>query len=332
MAAQCVDIGFPQSYGHPRSGVGVKAWTKIVITVIAGGLTYLLTNMTGQSEIWQLTMSVFVGGITIVVQFLIDFDNRLRSVQDEQSAHAHRTERIVDHGFASINEATSLYGRVEATALRPDEITRLVGHVANIDPADALLHRFAEREIVRLSRLFKGFHDGNVSYEGEDRDWLLGLTDGARKTIDATSMTTLAATPRGFVDEGIWTTDLGQRYLDAQSMAIADHGVRIRRLFLLDDEAALDDPKTRDLIRQHHDIGVETRVLIPSKIPPLQRSSMFDFILFDDAVSYELSPASTLPGDTRPVIMNTTLITDERTVRDRIRRFTRLWEAAAASE
>lgn len=307
----------------------MKSWIKVVITVITGGLTYLLTNLTGQLQIWQLTMTIFVGGVTLVVQFLIDFDRQLVLLKDAQSAHAGATERIVDRGFASINEATELFSQVEKTVLRPEGVIHLVTYAADISPDEALLHRLVETEIERLSNLLRGFCDeSTVSYAGEDRDWLLGLTAAVRETVDATSMTTLTGRLRGLVDDGIWTTDLGQRYLEAQRKAIEDHAVRIRRLFILDDDVALDDAGLSELIRPHSEIGVETRVLIPSKVPYLVRSSMFDFIVFDGRVSYEPSSASTFAIGTRPVVMNTALVTRKSTVAERILRFEKLWKAA----
>src|SRR5689334_22248998 len=48
-------------------GQHVQILIKIMVTSIAGGLTYFLTNSTKQPEIWQLTMSVFVAGVVLVV-------------------------------------------------------------------------------------------------------------------------------------------------------------------------------------------------------------------------------------------------------------------------
>ena len=101
----------------------MKVSTRILITAIAGGLTYVLTNATGQPEIWQLTMSVFVGGIVLVVQVLIDYDNRMLQFAAAQATHARRTEEIVDRRFAAISAATALYASVEATALKVDNVT-----------------------------------------------------------------------------------------------------------------------------------------------------------------------------------------------------------------
>lgn len=323
--------------------------TKILVTAIAGGLTYLLTNATGQPEIWQLTMSIFVGGIVLVVQVLIDTDSRVHALESDLEAHAARVEGKVDSRFvevrdnvdgrfvevrdkvdgrfAAVNEATALYGRVEATALRPDLMTRVVTAAANLDPADDLQRRFADHEIKRMAELFEGLKSGWAMYEGEDRDWLLGLTACVTDSIDATSMTTFD-TPRGYVDEGqFWGSDLGQRYLDSQHRAI-DRGVRIRRLFLLDDGAAADKDKIATLIEPHDKIGVETRILPKSSLDFLLQTNLVDFILFDRSISYELHAASTLGSEYRPVIASVTLVVEKRRLEERRNRFDKMWNSA----
>lgn len=311
----------------------MKVRIKILVTVIAGGLTYLLTNATGQPEIWQLTMSVFVGGIVLVAQVLIDSDTRVLELAAQQAQHVLRTEEILERRFAAINEATALYGRIEAAALRDDEMTRLVTSAARVsatsgaNPGNELLHRFVNFEINRLSQLFDGLQSGWAFYEGEDRDWLLDLTACATKSIDATSMNTFD-TPKGYVDEGqFWASDLGQRYLARQRRAIDERGVRIRRLFLLDDTAAENEAKIEALVEPHKKIGVETRILRQSALDFLLQTDLFDFILFDSSISYELRSASTLGADARPVIASVTLVVDWR-IDDRKKRFEQMWKDA----
>ncbi|AGL18307.1 hypothetical protein [Actinoplanes sp. N902-109] len=293
----------------------MKVREKIMVTAIAGGLTYLLTNATGQPEIWQLTMSVFVGGIVLVVQVLIDFDVALS-----------RFSESVDRRFAQINDATSLFSRVERSRFA-DEMDRLVRQAANIDADDVVLRRFANYEIGRLSQLFEGLRNGWAFYEGEDRDWLLDLTECAYESIDATSLTSFEA-PKGYVDEGqFWLSDLGQRYLARQRRAVNERGVRIRRLFLLDDFSAQDEERVKELVKPHKAIGVQTRILRQSEMDFLIQPDLYDFIVFDGRVSYELRAASTLGPDARPLIASVTLVVDAR-IANRKERFEALWKDA----
>lgn len=303
---------------------------KIVVTAVAGGLTYLLTNATGQPEIWQLTMSVFVGGVVLVVQVLIDTDLRVHRLESELAAHAERVEEKVDNRFSAVSDATALYGRVEATALRPDLMTRFVTAAADIDPEDELQRSFADHEINRMAELFEGLRNGWALYEGEDRDWLLGLTACVKESVDATSLTTFDK-PRGYVDEGqFWASDLGQRYLDSQHRAI-DRGVRIRRLFLLDDGPAADKDRIAALIEPHQKIGVETRILAKSSLDFLLQTNLVDFILFDHRISYELHAASTLGAEYRPVIASVTLVAEKRRLAERRHRFDKMWASAQST-
>jgi len=305
----------------------VQLRIKILVTLMAGGLTYLLTIFAGQPLIWRLTMSVFVAGVVLIVQLLRETDTRILDLKSQLTAHAVRVEGKVDDRFAAVNEATALYGRVEATALRPDQMTRLVTAAASLDPADDLQRRFADREITRAAELFEGLRNGWAIYEGEDRDWLLGLTACVTESIDATSMTTFD-TPRGYVDEGqFWGSDLGQRYLDSQHRAI-DRGVRIRRLFLLDDGPAANKDRIAELIEPHRKIGVETRILPTSSLDFLLQKNLVDFILFDRRISYELHAASTLSSEHRPVIASVTLVVERRRLDERRDRFDRMWASA----
>jgi hypothetical protein len=305
----------------------VKVRIKILFTAIAGGLTYLLTDATGQPQIWQLTMSVFVGGIVLVVQVLIDHDKSVADLVKSQQEHVVAVEMLVDRRFAQVSEATLLYAEVETSRLRRDEMTRLVTSAASIDPTDIVLRRFADNEIQRLSRLFQGLHNGWAFYEGEDRDWLLGLTACAHESIDATSLTSFDV-PRGYVDEGqFWLSDLGQRYLALQRRAIIDRGVKIRRLFLLDDVSAEREAQVHELVKPHKAIGAQIRILRQSEMDFLIQPDLYDFILFDGRVSYELRAAYTLGPDSRPLIASVTVIVDGR-VEVRKARFEQLWKDA----
>lgn len=305
----------------------MKVSTRILITVIAGGLTYLLTNASDQPEIWQLTMSVFVGGIVLVVQVLIDYDNRMLQFAAEQAAHVSRTEELVDRRFAAISAATALYASVEATALKADNVTRLVESAARVSPHDELSRRFADHQINRLSTLFEGLQNGVAVDDGEDPNWLLGLTECSSRSIDATSMTSFTA-PNNYVDEDFWSSRLGQRYLDGQRRAIAERGVRIRRVFLLTDKDAEDEDRLRVLRDPHRRIGIETRVLRQSSLDFLLQTNLVDYILFDEAASYELHSSSTLGAGARETIISVTLVVEPRRLAERKQRFESMWNAA----
>lgn len=314
---------------------------KVILTLITGGLAYFLTSLADQPAMYSVVFSVFVGGVTLVVDFLVEFDNRLKVVEDGLVAHSTRTEafvrdkfltieRMVEEKFSKINEATELFGLVEASAVRTDLVTQLVRHSTRINPdSPPIVYEFAQSEISRISAFLRELGAGSdVTYDGEDRDWLLGLARNARSTIDATSLTTVDAGGARYTDDGLWVSDLGQRYLEAQRDAIR-RGVGVRRVFIVDQpDLAKDSGLLAECARQH-EIGIEVRVLDPTSNPRLRKSSLFDFVLFDKEISYETTPASRMEGDHRPTIVNTRLVRRRSRVQDLIKQYEELWNSAA---
>jgi hypothetical protein len=301
-----------------------------VVTGATGLLAYLLTTIAPQTQIWAAMMAVFIGGVTLVVQFLMDSDKSIQRVETSQEVHAASIERLVRDGFSKINEATQLFGLIEASAVRTEVVTQLVWHSTQIGPAvPALISNFAQAEIARMSEFLKELsRGGDVTYDGEDRDWLLALTRSSRNTIDATSLTTVDAGATGLIDGGLWTSDLGQQYLEAQRDAI-ERGVTVRRVFILDRGPGLpDNPGLREVCASHRDLGINVRVLNAAAIPATRRASLFDFILFDDVVSYEVTPASRIEDTMLPSVVNTRLVLRDLRVKERIQRFRDLWQSA----
>ncbi len=302
---------------------------KILVTGTTGLLAFLITTLARQDTIWAIVMATFIGGVTLVVQFLIDFDKSMQRVEIGQEQHAESIERLVREGFANINKATQLFGLIEASAVHTELVTQLVWHSTQIGPGmPSLISSFAQAEIARMSDFLKELtRGGDVTYDGEDRDWLLSLTRSASRTIDATSLTTVDAGATGFVDGGLWTSDLGQQYLEAQRDAI-ERGVVIRRVFIVDRRELVSDPGLRDVVRTHQAVGINVRVLAPGAIPPTRRASLFDFILFDDVMSYEVTPASRIEDSMTPSVVHTRLVLRDLRVKERIQRFRDLWESA----
>jgi hypothetical protein len=302
---------------------------QVLVSLGVGGVAFLVTNVlldTNQlKQIWSLALSIFIGGVILITQFLIDFEGRLATVERMQERHSGELRT----GFSQINEATELFGLVEASALRTDAVIQLIRHSTQIDPsAPSLVFRFAQAEISRMSEFLKELSDGgDVRYEGEDRDWMLSLARHAGSSIDATSLITVDFGRSNVADGGLWASDLGQRYLKEQRAAI-QKGVQIRRVFVTD-EPDLEGLQT--VCKMQQDIGISVRILDLSRNNGIRRTtlfdSLFDFVVFDSAISYEVTPASPI-GDTRPTIVNTRLELRSNRVKDRIQHFNDLWESA----
>jgi hypothetical protein len=300
---------------------------KLLVTVVAGILAYFLADLTKQSRAWVWALTIFVAGVLLVIQFLIDFERRLTAVERAEISHTQDIRTLVEEGFSKINEATELFGLVEASALRTDVVTQLVRNSTELEPSTPpLVYRFAQSEIGRMSQFLKELKDGDASYDGEDRDWLLGLARNAKMSIDATSLTTVDAGGRGF-DGGFWETDLGQRYLETQR-EVAQRQVKIRRVFILDRLELASDSNFLQMLRLQANMNIEVRILDAAAIPAVRKSSLFDFILFDSVISYEVTPASRVDEAMRPTILNTRLVLRPDRVEDRIDRFRDLWASA----
>lgn len=312
--------------GHVRFPTGVVS--KVFFALLTGGGAFVITNLSDQPLAWELTISVLTGGITLLVQFLHDLDNRLEKAEKKQEDHSVEMRSMISEGFVRTNRATELLQAVEASALQTDAVIQLVRHSTQIAPASPpLFYEFAQLQIDRMSEFLKELSEGGVvEYDGEDRDWMLGLTMRAKHTIDATSLSAVDAGGKGF-DGGLWTSDQGRRYLKLQREAIS-RGVAIRRVFIIDRPEQTSEADFLRICQQHQNLGIQVKVLDRSKIPDTSLFSLFDFIVFDGVLSYEATPAAPVEENTRPTIIKTHLILQPERVKERMQRFEELWAFA----
>lgn len=306
--------------------------TKVLIAVLFGAFGYggsLLVGDSDEKVVFGLSVSLFIAGIAFIVQFLYEVEKRLEQMEDAYADQARATDDRISEGFRNVNVATELFSDVQRSPLRTDVMTELVRNSISIKPAPTLLFEFAQSEIGRLSDMLKSLSEGaDVSYEGEDRDWMLGLTKTTKNTIDATSLNTVDAGGVGFTDGGLWASELGQRYLETQSEAI-ERGVVIRRIFVMDRPELIDDPDFRAVCNLHRQKGIKVRVLNPATIRNVQSGSLFDFVVFDGVLSYQSRPGSRVGNNGRPVIVNTQLVTRPQIVAARVQRFATLWDVSS---
>jgi hypothetical protein len=319
------------------SKVTIRIIVSIMFGLVAFGLSAALQARNNIDAIVGVGVSVFVSGIAFVVQFLIEVDDQvlqlgkeLKNSVSELQDSVKRLGESYREELAQISQATELFGLVERSALKTDKVAQLVRDASTVEDGVApLIYGFAQAEMDRLSELLRYLgQQAEVPYDGEDRDWLLGLTRVAGKTIDATSLTTVDAGGRGFVDEGLWSSDLGQRYLEAQKEAVKVRHVRIRRIFIFDRPDLGDDVELQVVVREHHQAGIEVRTLHPSMLNIL-RPPLLDFIVFDGVLVYQSSPGATnLNSERRPRIVSTRLVTQAARVASAAQRYEELWAAA----
>jgi hypothetical protein len=317
------------AFSPPRSGV----LRKIGLALLTGGVVYLITNLTNLGQIWALTITAFLGSVVLVVQFLVEFEDRLMGVEGQQTqrleemerkqvAHADEMRELVRQSFAKVNEATALFGRVEESGLRAEPVIELVQHSARLNPvAPALIRRLAEHEVQRTAEFLKELSGGAVSYEGEDRDWLLTLAAHAQRSIDATSLNTVDTRGKG-PDSSFWQSDLGQRYLKVQR-ARAKAGVKIRRIFIVDKPSVVTSVDFLSACRKQAAMNIDVRILDYS-----DNEDLFDMVLFDDMIMYETTPATSVDGASPPGILHTQLVLRPDVVHKRVEQYHDLWESA----
>lgn len=302
---------------------------RILVSLAIGAATYGLalvvdTNDRNQAALTALTLSVFLGGVVLVVQFLMEIDGRLRDLESRQTLHENRVEGVIEGAFAQINDAARLFGLLEQTAARSDVVTQMVRHAILIKPGEpSVVYDFAQNEISRTSSFLKSLAAGEATYEGEDRDWLIGLTNCTRSHIDATSFATVDAGGDSF-SEGFWQTPLGRRYLKAQSDAVHERNVAVRRIFIFDKPNLVTDSDFQEICAVQIDAGIDVRVLEHSQINQ-SLMDLRDFILFDGGVSYETVVSASQRAFTTPSILNTKLVLDIGQIRKRVADFEYLW-------
>ncbi|GAA3397488.1 hypothetical protein GCM10020369_77870 [Cryptosporangium minutisporangium] len=313
------------------------AW-RIVISLAIGGLTYGLTSLTNargsgapdQAALTALTLSVFLGGVVLVVQFLMELDGRLRAIEERQIDHEQNIHEVVHRAFTRITESSRLLGMLEESAARSDAVTQMVRHAILIKPGEPdLVYEFAQNEITRTSSFLKALAAGEATYEGEDRDWLIGLTDCTRSHIDATSFATVDAGGDSF-GNGFWQSALGRRYLQAQQDA-RQRGVTVRRIFIFDKPDMVTDEGFRDICTMQRAAGIDLRVLDYHRINQ-SHMDLRDFIIFDGDVSYETVASSSRVNHAVPAILNTKLVLDIGQLRKRAADFEYLWSLGKSLE
>jgi len=270
-------------------------------------------------------MSLFVGGVTLIVQFLIEVDANLHETARVQRAAANDLPALVRGEFSKISRATELFGRVESSELRADAITELVQYAAMADfQPGSLTAGVMNLQLDTARHFFRQLTlDHRVEYLGEEHDWLLGLVSVCQRTVVATS--TIGPSGRGLVDERFWNSPVARRYLALQREATG-RNVKIRRIFVLYGEDFMENDQVIRIIRDNQAAGVEVRVLDPAKVPPSDGRTI-DFVVVDNEISYEPMPVAPAVGrDPMSMIQATFLDFRQAVVKRRSVEFERLWK------
>ncbi|MGW3669078.1 hypothetical protein [Streptomyces sp. NPDC005141] len=298
---------------------------KTLLTVLVASSTWALTNVLFQdkNQVWQLTVSVVLGGAALIIQYLVDVGKRLeameegqtrriREMRDSLSFHHLEIRAAVDENFARINDATELFSQVDRAVPRSDGMIRLARRYTQVGhQGSEIVKTFAQEEIGRLASLMESLSNGSVDCPGENHDWLIDLTTCVKRTLYATSTS---------LDWDFWCSEPANRLLAAQGQAIK-RGAEVRRLFLVDEESEITE-SLQSLCAKQRMFGIDARIAVRSQLEPSARvAPLNDFAIFDGELCYETEP------ELRFVPSQTTLNTVREHVQERINRFNTLWHA-----
>ncbi|WP_143652171.1 DUF6879 family protein [Streptomyces sp. 13-12-16] len=309
----------PEPNGAPRRGRSDawRMWWKVLVSLAAGGLTSVITKVASSEAKWQIGVGVFVGGCILILQLLGDLINQVKDFKAVLSRHNAQTQETVVRSFARISEATTFYSEMER--LPSDGVAALATNAVEVTSRGPdIMRRFAEELMRRLAADMEALKSGSVDCTGENHDWLLTLTNCATDSIDTTSTLSL-------VDRDFWDSGPAGPYLQAQREAIA-RGVKVRRLFLVDDPAGLNDDLRR-LGEEQETLGIETRALVRTQLPQNVRRGLVDeFIVFDKEICYEIEQ------DQLHVNTSTRVRAHEDYVGLRSQRFAELWDVGVPTQ
>lgn len=301
---------------------------KILFSAIVGTFTYILAEKVLGGGPFAVLATVFVGGVVLVIQFLLDVDRQLGNVMTHQSEHNEGAAKMIQLNFARVSEATELFSKIDQSAMPEDAAANLLRAVGGIDAkTPSLAVKLANSEMRRLTDLLQQLGGGgDATYPGEDRDWYLSLIGNTYSSIRATSLAVASSVERKFTDSGMWTSDLGQRSMELQR-DILKRGVTIQRVFIVTDPDFATEPVFLDLCRQHRGYGVDVKILDINELPMPQRSGVDDFVVFDDQLLYEMAPASRITASDNPM-WTTRLVLNPDRVQKKLELFDEIWNRA----
>jgi hypothetical protein len=255
--------------GRTRRNLVSGITLKIGFPLLIGLITLAAAQAGRMSGRDSLALTAVVTFGFALALFIVDTETRISVVNERMAA-----------GFAKIGRSAELSSMMERsvfdTALLADFLETASSADGMVNP---LLQRLARREIERVTSFVRQLPvDSEIAYDGEDRDWLLGLTREAESSINAISLSTVDAGVRG-LDGGLWTSDLGIRYLELQREAIT-RKVRIRRIFVFENADMALEEDFLTITETQRAAGVEVRMLDHMLIPAGMQSMIFDFIVF----------------------------------------------------
>jgi hypothetical protein len=306
---------------------GGKRWTRVLsagwkigVPLLAGLIALGSARAGGLAGRPALLLAGAVTGVLLLTAFLLGIEFRLNELDEHVTADLGQIDRF-----------TELSAQMQRSVLGIALLTQFLAAAGEAESSSSpLLLSIARREVERLTGFMRHLPvAGEIAYDGEDREWLLALAKEAAVSIDGISLSTVDAGMHGF-DGGLWTSDLGARYLEAQHDAIG-RGVVIRRIFVFETEDLSRDETFQNITQTQRNLGIRVRMLDHQIIPEWLRPMISDFIVFDRSLGYETAVGTVFGGglrSTRPAMVRTSLTTEPDRVQRLQKQFEELWDAA----
>lgn len=308
--------------GEPQRSLPLarKVGWAVLTGFIAFSGSVLLDNVLHVTLGDQLILTSMAGSVTLMVQYLAEFEQKLVAFEGSERQAIADVQHTINNGFVGVSEATELLNSIEKSPLNQDALKHVIHHAGRFTGLSIPLVRcLADSEVERLAETLQWLSGGReLPYEGEDREYLLGLTRKAKRSIMATSWTTVNG-----LDAGFWSTDLGVRYLDLQRTAL-QRDVKIKRVFIFETPNLMQSELVRQAISAQRAMGFEIRLLPNGP----KDGSIADFVLFDEEVCHDTFPVPRLEGSQA---LNTRLTFDQGMVHTRLLQFRDLWSSAEVS-
>jgi len=320
----------------------INTHVKKVLIGLAFGSAGLLTGLLGSGDeqdkvASSVTTAAVFGGLSFAAAEIIGFKNeqeqfrgdvlqtidRLNSTVRQEAVISRQTSTAMTQVLARATNLVS--GRQDLSAL--DELVlELAESVAAMDEnAPPLARAIVVEHVLRAVQCATGPRTGKIVYPGEDRHMLLALAGAAQNGIDAVS-------PIFGESPDFWVSEFGVSYLELQRRIIAERNVRVRRVFVVDNNSQKSDAVIVAQIADHAALGIDARVLSPEDAPLTLRRRVTNFAVFDGCLSYEMTSSTRFDGSTMPLPTQTTVIFALETVAARQADFQRLWDAAVPVE
>jgi hypothetical protein len=300
-----------------------KIWWTLLTGFIGFAGSAMLDDLLKATLADQLIIAIVLGGVTLLAQYLVDLERRFVESERIQAKATRDMQRVIRRGIESADEANRLLAELEQSTVRRGLLKQVIHRSENLtQAAPPLVQALATSETQRLAKTLQSLVDGQeLFYDGEDREFLLALTDCASMSMLAVSWATIEADGVGFEGE-LWLSDLGARYLDLQRQALR-RGVVIRRIFLLDAPTHETDPALMHIFATQRSAGIEVK-LADGRDPGQDGLS---YVIFDEQICYNTMPMRrAAPG--APYRVTTRMELNEERVRHRIGHFDGLWKNA----